>query len=237
MMLSEPLLARGGVSLWGLVSLIFFSVSGGPFGSEGAVGAGGPFWAILGFLIFPIFWCIPEVLLTAELASAFPGNLGYVSWVGAAFGPYMGFMQWWLTWVSGVTSNAVYPHLFLAYLVSFCVDSPRPLENSISYPRGINRFIDIVSCLICPRHGIPQLQRSPSGRFFLHMISISQVSRLGITLMIFVLGPFVVLVMLRLPNVNTGNFFLGSESFPAVDSSDSGVWALINILFWNLNNW
>lgn len=121
MPLTSPLLipkkARP-VSLWGLVALIFFSVSGGPFGSEGAVAAAGPFWALIGFTVFPIIWCIPEALITAEMSSLLPGNAGFVSWVAAAFGPYWGFIEGWLSWVSGVTSNAIYPHLFLEYLVS-----------------------------------------------------------------------------------------------------------------------
>ncbi len=29
---------------------------------------------ILGFLIFPILWSVPEALITAELATAFPEN-------------------------------------------------------------------------------------------------------------------------------------------------------------------
>ena len=41
------------VSLLPLVFLIFYEVSGGPFGIEDTVGAAGPLLALLGFLIFP----------------------------------------------------------------------------------------------------------------------------------------------------------------------------------------
>jgi len=32
--------------------------------------------------------------MTAELATAFPENSGYVAWVTAAFGPMWGFQVW-----------------------------------------------------------------------------------------------------------------------------------------------
>ncbi|BBH04304.1 Amino acid permease family protein [Prunus dulcis] len=57
-----------------LVFLIYFEVSGGPYGEESAVGAAGPLFAILGFLIFPFIWSIPEALVTAELATAYPAT-------------------------------------------------------------------------------------------------------------------------------------------------------------------
>lgn len=56
-----------------LIFLIYFEVAGGPFGEEPAVQAAGPLLAILGFLIFPFIWSVPEALITAELSTAFPG--------------------------------------------------------------------------------------------------------------------------------------------------------------------
>ncbi|GLJ56143.1 hypothetical protein SUGI_1205190 [Cryptomeria japonica] len=101
-----------------LVFLIFYEVSGGPFGVEDSVKAGGPLLAILGFLIFPLLWSIPEALVTAELGTMFPENGGYVVWISAAFGPFWGFQQGWCKWLSGVIDNTLYPVLFLDYLKS-----------------------------------------------------------------------------------------------------------------------
>lgn len=92
-----------------LVALIFFDVSGGPFGTEDAVNSGSPLLALLGFLILPLAWSVPEALVTAELATAFPENSGFVAWVTAAFGPFAGWMEGWFKWLSGVTDNAIYP--------------------------------------------------------------------------------------------------------------------------------
>jgi amino acid transporter len=72
-----------------------------------AVQAAGPFWTILGFLLLPFIWSVPEALICAELATAFPENAGYVVWVESAFGPFFGFLEGLFSWVSGVTDNTV----------------------------------------------------------------------------------------------------------------------------------
>ena len=40
----------------------------------------------------------PRRLITAELATAFPEDSGYVAWVTAAFGPYWGFQEGFWSW-------------------------------------------------------------------------------------------------------------------------------------------
>lgn len=106
------------VSIIPLVFLIFYEVSGGPFGIEDSVQSAGPLLAIVGFLVFPFIWSIPEALITAELGTMFPENGGYVVWVSSALGPFWGFQQGWMKWLSGVIDNALYPVLFLDYLKS-----------------------------------------------------------------------------------------------------------------------
>jgi hypothetical protein len=63
---------KGKVGVWMLVGLTFYSVSGGPLGSEIAVRAAGPAIALLGFLIMPLAWSLPEAVMTAELSIAYP---------------------------------------------------------------------------------------------------------------------------------------------------------------------
>jgi hypothetical protein len=43
---------------------------------QDAVTSGGPLLALLGFLILPFVWSVPEALVTAELATAFPEDSG-----------------------------------------------------------------------------------------------------------------------------------------------------------------
>ena len=213
--LHEPLIAAKPVNLVGLVALIFFSVSGGPFGNEGAVAAAGPFWALLGFTIFPFIWCVPEALITAELSSVFPGNAGFVSWVAAAFGPYWGFQEGWLSWCASVTSNAVYPHLFLEYL-----KTPFPIFQE-SYAASLLFLI-----------AFPIIMSYANYR------GLDVVSKVGVMLMLFVLGPFIFISVLGFPLIEPGNFLIGWDRIPEiVPNSPTGAIALFNILFWNLNNW
>ncbi|KAI3828545.1 hypothetical protein L1987_02646 [Smallanthus sonchifolius] len=106
------------ISILPLIFLIFYEVSGGPFGVEDSVKAAGPLLALIGFLVFPFIWSAPEALITAEMGTMFPEDGGYVVWVSAALGPYWGFQQGWMKWLSGVIDNALYPVLFLDYLKS-----------------------------------------------------------------------------------------------------------------------
>eukprot|EP01052_Picozoa_sp_SAG31_P008852 SAG31_NODE_453_length_15464_cov_37.074064_16_plen_102_part_00 len=50
------------ISVLPLVALIYFEVSGGPYGIEDAVGAAGPLYALLGCLVFPLVWSIPGAI-------------------------------------------------------------------------------------------------------------------------------------------------------------------------------
>ncbi|XP_052209482.1 probable polyamine transporter At1g31830 [Diospyros lotus] len=106
------------VSVLPLVFLIFYEVSGGPFGVEDSVQAAGPLLALVGFLAFPFIWSVPEALITAEMGTMFPEDSGYVVWVSSALGDFWGFQQGWMKWLSGVIDNALYPVLFLDYLKS-----------------------------------------------------------------------------------------------------------------------
>ncbi|MCL7026878.1 hypothetical protein MKW94_010120 [Papaver nudicaule] len=107
---------RKKLTLVPLIFLIFFEVLGGPFGEEPAVKAAGPAFALLGFLVFPFIWSIPEALITAELATAYPGNGGYVIWASEAFGPFWGSMMGSLKFLSGSINSAAYPAMMADYL-------------------------------------------------------------------------------------------------------------------------
>eukprot|EP00983_Pelagomonas_calceolata_P025659 804815-Pelagomonas_calceolata.AAC.10 len=45
-----------------------------PLREQDAVSSGGPLLTILGFLILPLVWSVPEALITAECATMFPEN-------------------------------------------------------------------------------------------------------------------------------------------------------------------
>lgn len=68
-----------------LAVLVFYNVSGGPFGMETTVRAGGNLYALLGFLIMPFVWSLQEALMTAELGTTFVEASGGVAWVEGTF--------------------------------------------------------------------------------------------------------------------------------------------------------
>jgi amino acid transporter len=99
-----------------LIFLIYFEVAGGPYGSERAVRAAGPLFTLLGFLVFPFAWGVPESLVTAELSAALPGNGGFVRWADLAFGPLAGSLLGTWKYLSCVINIAAYPALVADYL-------------------------------------------------------------------------------------------------------------------------
>jgi amino acid transporter len=58
---------------------------------------------IIGFIVVPFIWSIPEALVTAELGAAFQDPSAGVAWVEHAFGESMGGLCGILAWVSGAT--------------------------------------------------------------------------------------------------------------------------------------
>ncbi|CAN6294924.1 unnamed protein product [Urochloa humidicola] len=107
---------RNKLTLFPLIFIIFFEVAGGPYGAEPAVQAGGPLLALLGFLVFPFIWAVPESLVTAELSTAMPGNGGYVLWVHRAFGPLAGSLMGTWKYACAAVGAAAFPALFSDYL-------------------------------------------------------------------------------------------------------------------------
>ncbi|CAN6325093.1 unnamed protein product [Urochloa humidicola] len=107
---------RSKLTVLPLIFLIYFEVAGGPYGSERAVRAAGPLFTLLGFLVFPFAWGVPESLVTAELSSALPGNGGFVRWADRAFGPLAGSLLGTWKYLSCVINIAAYPALVADYL-------------------------------------------------------------------------------------------------------------------------
>src|SRR2546426_1396279 len=107
------------LTLGPLVAVMYFTVSGGPFGLEGLVGSVGPGVALLLLVLTPLLFSVPETLLIDELASMLPAEGGYYVWVKRAFGRFWGFWNGWLSWVYSLIDMAIYPVLFLQYIRFF----------------------------------------------------------------------------------------------------------------------
>ncbi|XP_051132357.1 probable polyamine transporter At3g13620 [Andrographis paniculata] len=196
------------LALLPLIFLIYFEVAGGPYGVEAAVGAAGPLFAILGFLIFPFIWSIPEALITAELATAFPGNGGFVIWAHKAFGPFWGSMMGSWKLLSGVINLASYPALFVDYIKLVF-----PVVSS-----GVPRFVAVLF--------------STLFLSFLNYTGLTVVGYTAVCLGLISLSPFLVLSLISIPKIDPRRWLsLGQKGL-------GKNWRLFfNTLFWNLNFW
>jgi amino acid transporter len=112
---TAPALKRD-LGLLSLAAIVFFNVSGGPYGVEDAVSTFGPGLTLLLLVLTPLVWSLPVSLAMAELAAAMPDEGGYVTWVRRAFGPFWGFQVGWWSWIDSFVDVAVYPALFVEYL-------------------------------------------------------------------------------------------------------------------------
>lgn len=191
-----------------LVFLLYFQVSGGPYGTEAMVGAGGPFFAILGIIIFPILWSIPEALITAELSTAFPGNGGFVIWTHQAFGPFWGFLVGFWKFLSAVINLSSYPTLCINY-----IDPVLPVFSS-TLPHYL--IISVSTMLL-----------SVLSFTGLHIVGYASIS-LGILSYL----PFLVITLFAIPKIDPSNWALLGQK------GRKKEWPLFfNTLFWNLNCW
>lgn len=109
--------AERSLTMANFVIMIFYSVSGGPFGIEEAVSAAGPRMTFGYFFLFVVVWSIPEILVTTELATTFPTNAGHSGYVCAAMGPFLGYMNGYISTLGGFVDNSIYPHLVIQYFL------------------------------------------------------------------------------------------------------------------------
>jgi amino acid transporter len=107
---------RRRLALLPLVMVMFFSVSGGAYGLEGAIGVSGAGMALLLLLVVPLLWSAPCAYVVGELQAAMPAEGGYYAWVKQALGPFWGFQEGWWSWTNSFVDMAIYPVLFADYL-------------------------------------------------------------------------------------------------------------------------
>ena len=102
-----------------LIAVIFFTVSGGPYGLEPLLTYAGQHGALLLLLITPLLWDLPAIFTVLELNSMMPVTGGYYKWVKHALGTRWGFYEGWWTWLYTFIDLAIYPVLFVLYASFF----------------------------------------------------------------------------------------------------------------------
>ncbi|MFD2872807.1 APC family permease [Mucilaginibacter ximonensis] len=191
-----------------LIAVIFFTVSGGPYGLEPLLDYAGQHGALLVLLITPILWDLPAIFTVLELNSMMPVTGGYYKWVKYALGVRWGFYEGWWTWLYTFVDLAIYPVLFVEYASFF-------------FP-GLQAY-KIPVCLV--------IIWASAG---LNILGIVPVGRVSLFLGAAVLTPFLILFGLFFFH-HSGGLFIPSPSLKQVAFPSLGM-ALYTVM-WNCLGW
>ena len=191
-----------------LIAVIFFTVSGGPYGLEPLLTYAGQHGAILLLLITPLLWDVPAIYTVLELNSMMPVTGGYYKWVKYALGTRWGFYEGWWTWLYTFVDLAIYPVLFVIYAGYF-------------FPGASDYKIPICLVFIWLSAG-------------LNILGIVPVGKVSLFLGVIVLTPFIILFVMAFCH-HTGSMALPSPSIKGISFPSLGM-ALYTIM-WNCLGW
>jgi amino acid transporter len=191
-----------------LVAVIFFTVSGGPYGLEPLLDYVGQHGALLVLLITPLLWDVPAIFTVLELNSMMPVTGGYYKWVKYALGTRWGFYEGWWTWLYTFVDLAIYPVLFVEYASFFFPDLA---------------VYKVPVCLV--------IIWASAG---LNILGIVPVGRVSLFLGAMVLTPFIILFVLAFYH-HTGGLVIQSPSLKGVAFPSLGM-ALYTVM-WNCLGW
>jgi len=210
---SAPL--RRGLGLLPLAAIVFFNVSGGPYGIEDTVPQFGPGLTLLLLVLTPLVWSLPVALVMAELASAMPDEGGYVTWTTRAFGPFWGFQVGWWSWLDSFVDVAVYPALFVEYARFW-----HPTMTSLERWGLALAFIVVLTAL--------------------NLVGVRPTGRAAVVLAAGALAPIGALVFAGLAVLATGTGALVTPWRPFLAESQTlpaGLGLGLAVVMWNYSGW
>src|SRR6185437_14653290 len=191
-----------------LVAVIFFTVSGGPYGLEPLLAYAGQHAALLLLLVTPLMWDVPAIFTVLELNSMMPVEGGYYKWVKHALGTRWGFFEGWWTWLYTFVDLAIYPGLFVLY-------------SSFFFPALLEYRIPICLCVIWASAG-------------LNILGIVPVGRTSVILGAVVLAPFILLFVTFFYH-HANHIVIASPSLKSIPFPMFGM-ALYTVM-WNCLGW
>jgi amino acid transporter len=192
-----------------LAAIVFFNVSGGPYGIEDIVPSFGPGLTLLLLLLTPLFWSLPVALAMSELASAMPDEGGYVTWTTRAFGSFWGFQVGWWSWIDSFVDVALYPALFVEYLRHW-YPAMAPLERWLL----ALAFVAVLTTL--------------------NLLGVRPTGRAAVALSIAALAPVALLVVVGVPHITTAPWTpFAVEGQTLVSGLGLGLAAVM----WNYSGW
>ena len=191
-----------------LIPIIFFTVSGGPYGLEPLLNFGGAHGALILLLITPLLWDVPAIFTVLELNSMMPVTGGYYKWVKNALGTRWGFYEGWWTWLYTFVDIAIYPGLFVLYASFF-------------FPALLTYRVPVCLSIIWLSAG-------------LNILGIVPVGKTSVVLGAVVIAPFIVLFILFF-YCHAGGISIPSPSLKGLPFSSLGM-GLYTVM-WNCLGW
>jgi len=191
-----------------LVAVIFFTVSGGPYGLEPLLSYAGDHGALLILLLTPLLWDVPAIFTVLELNSMMPITGGYYKWVKYALGTRWGFYEGWWTWLYTFVDLAIYPVLFVQYASFF-------------FPVLLQYQVPVCLLIIWASAG-------------LNILGIVPVGKVSLFLSVAVLAPVVILIGLAI-HKHGGSLSIPSPSLKGITFPSFGM-ALYTVM-WNCLGW
>jgi amino acid transporter len=191
-----------------LVAVIFFTVSGGPYGLEPLLSYAGQHGSLLLLMLTPMVWDVPAIFTVLELNSMMPIEGGYYRWVKYALGTRWGFYEGWWTWLYTFVDLAIYPVLFVQYASFF-------------FPELAAYKIPVCLFVIWSSAG-------------LNIWGIVPVGKVSLLLSVAVLMPFLVLIISFFYH-HAGSLSLPSPSLKGIAFPSMGM-ALYTVM-WNCLGW
>src|SRR6201996_1152461 len=191
-----------------LVAVIFFTVSGGPYGLEPLLSYAGQHGAILLLMLTPMVWDVPAIFTVLELNSMMPIEGGYYRWVKHALGTRWGFYEGWWTWLYTFVDLAIYPVLFVEYASFF-------------FPELTAYKLPVCLLIIWLSAG-------------LNILGIVPVGKGSLLLSVAVLTPFLVLIIYFFYH-HTGPLSIPSPTLKGISFPSMGM-ALYTVM-WNCLGW
>lgn len=199
------------MGLGAVIGVIFFSVSGGPYGLEDTIGESGAGLGLLLIIVVPIIWSLPTSLMVAELATMMPVQGGYYQWVKTAMGPFWGFLVAWWAWVASWVDLAIYPVLFVDFSAYF-------------FPElGTNAWLRWIVCIV--------VIWTLAG---VNMLGSSVVGDSSKIFLVIVLAPFALLTVIGLFKITQNPFTPFTHDGAAIGpAAGAGLF----VIMWNYMGW
>ncbi|MBU4213805.1 MAG: APC family permease, partial [Actinobacteria bacterium] len=211
-----------------LVAILFFSVSGGPYGLEEAIGSSGVGMALVLLLVVPLVFAVPCALMSAELGSALPVEGGYYYWVKLALGRFAAFVVGIWQWLNSFLDTALYPVVFVDYLAQWVPGLARGEHVAFSVAGGVFSFDAHWAAAVA--FMVPLAVLNARGSRL--------VGEASTLLMVVVLAPFLVLSVLGLVRwLGSGGGTLVDSFTVSGQSPTTAFGAGLAVVIWNYIGW